>query len=328
MGPGGPGGPRSPGGPWGGTGAIRRGHGGGTAQLRGAPTASGKDLGGGAARGGTHLLASLAGDARGTGEPGVARAVRIGAVTLRGAARRQHRGWMCPAARGTAPPSPAKHPKGIRCRAPSGTCHSPEPPQLSGTGQSTGRKPKVTRGGPPCAKKSPRGAAPHLAGAQDEAVPPLIPLGHSILDGTEAKACPERAHGVPMVCPERAQPCARLLLCAAAAEADALGSVLAFCPRGPPLPGGFQVPGGGRILTRAQPSLPGAPGMPRSPFSPLTPPGASKAACSWAQSPQRFWEEEGGQRHPGGLGDPQVGGGHHPETPGHSPSAPRCSSRP
>lgn len=37
--------------------------------------------------------------------------------------------------------------------------------------------------------------------------------------------------------------------------------------------------------------------MPPSPFSPLTPLGASKAACSWVQSPQRVWEEAGSQGH-------------------------------
>lgn len=44
--------------------------------------------------------------------------------------------------------------------------------------------------------------------------------------------------------------------------------------------------------------------MPPSPFSPLTPLGASKAACSWAQSPQRVWEKVGSQGHPEGLGVP------------------------
>lgn len=50
--------------------------------------------------------------------------------------------------------------------------------------------------------------------------------------------------------------------------------------------------------------------MPRSPFSPLAPPGASKAACSWAQSPQMFWEEMGGVSGTlGGSGGSKQGGG-------------------
>lgn len=98
-------------------------------------------------------------------------------------------------------------------------------------------------------------------------------------------------------------------------------------------------------LTRAQLSLPGTPGM--APSSCSAPSGASRAACSWAQSPHRVWGGKGSQGRPQGrrvtpnppavtLNPPAVTpnpAGVTPNPPAvtpnpFSPSAPRCSSRP
>lgn len=158
---------------------------------------------------------------------------------------------------------------------------------------------------------------------------PRTPLGQVGAVHGSLPAC-----RVGPVCPERAQPCKRLLLCVTATRADAwgLGSISALHAKTQQDQGflGTGIPTRRwAILTRAQLSLPGAPGMPPSPFSPLTPLGASKAACSWVQSPQRVWEEAGSQGHPEVLGvpwaRPTVG---RCPVPTLSPSAPRCSSRP
>lgn len=230
-----------------------------------------------------------------------------------------------PAAVGTIPAAPwgPGCGSGVTAQPLGSTVHSPEPPPLSETAQSTGRKPGSHLGVPSSGAQSPKSCTPQVlsthCSSPGQACHPA--WGHIRTGGSCAWE---------PACPERAQPCKCLQLCTTVTQADAQGHLH---PKIPTRTRGLRVTGvpprDGQILTRAQFSLPGTPGMAPSPSSPLTLLGAAKAACSWGQSPQRVWEDTGSQGDPKVLGAPlgTTHGGKAP-CPMLSPSAPRCSSQP
>lgn len=212
----------------------------------------------------TYLLSSLSWDSWCSQQPGMAGTVR--AVTLRGVGTHQDPGMAhhpplslpkAPTAGGQPWVPSRDHPWGQGHQG-----HSPEPPLPSGTARSTGRKPRS-----------------HPAATGDEPVPPQDPPGAvpgSLPAFPEPPECSSSPKSHKIQFPQTRQCLSNL------SPAGLEGCrALEFPPRAVGL------------LTWAQFSLPGAPGMPPSPFS--TPSGASRAACSWAQSPQRIWGQGKGE---------------------------------
>jgi len=267
MGPGGPGGPRSPGEPWGEM-AVSDTTMAGTAGTwprssseghRGTSPGPREGLGqrGGCRRSGawgtdgerTHLLASLPGDARGTRQPGLAHAVRVGAVTLQGAGGRvRRRRWLCPlptAEPHQVPPEANAAPRSLGCSHNGGTepgpiaaGTTPAAPAEPAPGSSPGRgcwvprfthpsllrsrelgkaleeNPGVTWGSP---EEPPDPHIPHPSGVQHPLLQPLHRITLSPSPGTPRGRAGAVHGSLPAppaspACPERAQPRKCLLL--------------------------------------------------------------------------------------------------------------------
>lgn len=213
----------------------------------------------------THLLASLAGNARGTREPGITHAVRVRAVTLWGAGgTRQGLGPALPAAHGRALPSQVPLEANLRSPKPqllpqwgygAGSCPSGNQPcstlgdqgtQTSSApgagrgcrvarfthpsllrsrelGKALEENPGVTQGSPAGGHWGNRGArsptfcTPRVLSTLCSSLHrPLHRTNPSPSPGTPSRAGRTSRTSIPRACPERAQPCKRLLLCTTA----------------------------------------------------------------------------------------------------------------
>lgn len=268
MGPGGPGGPRSPGGPWGGTGAVRRGHGGGTAQLRGAPTASGKDLGGGSTGGHPPARLSRRGCPGHRGDRGRPRSPNRGCHPA-GSSTASAPGLDVPRRPRHGPAKPRQAPQ--RDSVPCPQLHASLTRASSALGNWAKHWKKTQShpgGGRSARRRAPGAQRRTLRVLRTRLSPPLSPWDTPSWMGRRHK----RALSVPMACPWCAPsvPSPALACCCAPPLQKPMpsGASLLFAPGDHHFQGAFRCPEAGEYSREHSPRCRGRPACPGPPSPP------------------------------------------------------------